>query len=539
MRGEKEESDHNYFTRTTSDEYEGLYQLDVLGVEDRKEFDQDEVRKEFLENVSRKQTGRYVVKIPWIEDRIPQKTNEAQSRVRLNSLFRRMSRSVKESYDAIIKEQLDMGIIEEAPTQPTGSRTFYMPHKPVIRDNATRTKVRMVFDASAKPSPEAFSVNKCMNPGPQTQPLLWDILIRSRVAPVCVAGDIKKAFLQLELHTEDRDAFRFLYRNEDGVETHYRFCRLPFGGESSPFILGCILECHIETVSGDENVKEQLKLNAYVDNVMGLVANEHQGKQFREEAVKIMEKGKFPLTKWESNLKLLNDDDQKKVTTKLLGVPWNKEKDTYCVDMEIKNSTIITKQTMLKTVASFYDPLGIMAPVLIEGKHLYRLAVDEKKGWDEEVSNELQVKWKKWIYGLKTAEVPRGIAPYLEDVTAVILHHLMDASKKAVSAETIAIVVQPSGKTQGLLSSKARLAKRGLSMPIQELVSCQIGANLATNTSNALKGLPLKENNCWTDSKVALCWLTKPFKNWKTFVANRVVRLKKLPDHGISLGGMY
>ena len=92
------------------------------------------------------------------------------------------------------------------------------------------------------------------------------------------------------------------------------------------------------------------------------------------------------------------------------------------------------------------------------------------------------MKWKKWIYGLKTVEVPRSIAPYLEDVTAVILHHLMDASKKAVSAETIAIVVQPSGKTQGLLSSKVRLAKRGLSMPRQELVSCQMGANLATNT---------------------------------------------------------
>ena len=75
-----------------------------------------------------------------------------------------------------------------------------------------------------------------------------------------------------------------------------------------------------------------------------------------------------------------------------------------------------------------------MAPVLIEEKHLYRLAVDEKRGWDEEVSNELQMKWKKWIYGLKTVEVLRSIAPYLEDVTAVILHPLMDASKKAVSA---------------------------------------------------------------------------------------------------------
>ena len=34
------------------------------------EFDQDEVKKEFLENISRKQTGR--MKIACIEDRIPQ-----------------------------------------------------------------------------------------------------------------------------------------------------------------------------------------------------------------------------------------------------------------------------------------------------------------------------------------------------------------------------------------------------------------------------------------------------------------------------------
>ena len=55
-----------------------------------------------------------------------------------------------------------------------------------------------------------------------------------------------------------------------------------------------------------------------------------------------------------------------------------------------------------------------------------------------------------------------------------------------------------------------------------------MGSNLATNTSNALKVLPLKENNCWTDRKVALCWLTKPFKNWKTFVANRVHKIEEI-----------
>ena len=117
------------------------------------------------------------------------------------------------------------------------------------------------------------------------------------------------------------------------------------------------------------------------------------------------------------------------------------------------------------------------------------------------------------IYGLKTIEVPRSIAPYLENVTAVILHHLFDASKKAVSAETITIVVQPSGRTQGLLSLKAKLAELGLSMPRKDLVSCQMSANSATNTIDALKRLPMKENNCWTNSTMALCWLTKPFKN--------------------------
>ena len=53
-----------------------------------------------------------------------------------------------------------------------------MPHKPVIRESVTSTKIRMVFDASCKPTVTDYSINECMNPGPPTQPLLCDILIR-------------------------------------------------------------------------------------------------------------------------------------------------------------------------------------------------------------------------------------------------------------------------------------------------------------------------------------------------------------------------
>ena len=61
-----------------------------------------------------------------------------------------------------------------------------------------------------------------------------------------------------------------------------------------------------------------------MDNVMGLVNNEEQAVQFKEEAIRIMEKGQFPLAKWESNIQLL-DENSEKIDTKLLGINWNKQ----------------------------------------------------------------------------------------------------------------------------------------------------------------------------------------------------------------------
>jgi len=369
VHGEESKADHSYFTRTTSEDYEQLYSLDVLGVEDRKEFDQEDVKKEFLENIQRKD-GRYQIRIPWIEGRYPMNDNQVQSSARLNSLFRRMTTMVRKEYDKIIEEQLEMGIIEKVPEEVSGKRVFYMPHKPVVREGATSTKVRMVFDASSKPSREAYSINECMNPGPTLQPLLWDIMIRSRMSPVCVVGDVTKAFLQIEVHPDDRDAFRLLYRTESGDELHLRFCRLPFGGESSPFVLGGVFQHHLQTVDGSDAVKKQLKENTYVDNVMGLVNDKEQAVQFKEEAIRIMEKGQFPLAKWESNMQLL-DESNEKVDTKLLGINWNKQKDTYAVDVYSEVPTKVTQRSMLKRLASIYDPLGLLSPALVDGKHFY------------------------------------------------------------------------------------------------------------------------------------------------------------------------
>ena len=142
------------YLREVSD-YEKLYSLDVLGVEDRGENDQLDVLREFKESIVRREDGRYEVGFPWIPGATLPNTNETLTRKCLENVERKLSRNekLKEEYNGIIEEQLRVGVIEEVPPNPSRERVFYMPHKPVVKVTAVTTKVRMVFDASARRYP--------------------------------------------------------------------------------------------------------------------------------------------------------------------------------------------------------------------------------------------------------------------------------------------------------------------------------------------------------------------------------------------------
>jgi hypothetical protein len=111
------------------------------------------------------------------------------------------------------------------------------------------------------------------------------------------------------------------------------------------------------------------------------------------------------------------------------------------------------------------------------------------------------------------------LAKYQEPVTSITLHAFGDASGNGVAATTYAVVSQPSGQTQGLVTAKARLAKQGLTIPRQELVAGHMAANLVTNVKEALEGFPVANSYCWLDSTVALHWI-RDEGNYKQFVQN-------------------
>ena len=75
------------------------------------------------------------------------------------------------------------------------------------------------------------------------------------------------------------------------------------------------------------------------------------------------------------------------------------------------------------------------------------------------------------------------------------------------------------------MAARARLSKKGLTIPRLELVSGQMAVNLLANVVSALDGFPLIERYCWLDSTVALHWIRSP-GTYKQFVSYRVEKIQ-------------
>ena len=152
----------------------------------------------------------------------------------------------------MIKDQLSKGVIEvvENPNEACGNtcRINYLPHHAVVRSDKETTKLRIVYDASARDN--GPSLNDCLYMGPKFGQNILEILLRFRIHNVASIGDVEKAFLMISVSASDRDALRFLWY-EDITDPQlkiavYRFTRVVFGVSASPFLLNATLNYHIE-----------------------------------------------------------------------------------------------------------------------------------------------------------------------------------------------------------------------------------------------------------------------------------------------------
>ena len=100
---------------------------------------------------------------------------------RLNGLLKRLryDTEVLQEYDKVIRGQVQQGIVEVMPSEePDVDGVHYLPHHAVIRKDKATTRLRIVFDASAKAN--GVSLNDCLFAGPKFDQKILAILLRFR-----------------------------------------------------------------------------------------------------------------------------------------------------------------------------------------------------------------------------------------------------------------------------------------------------------------------------------------------------------------------
>ena len=131
-----------------------LWELDDIGiVDDDASPAANKVMAKFEESTTF-QKGRYEVNLPWKENQKGRlMDNKGIAEKRLHSLSRRLAGNpkLKEAYNENLSEMEKAGMIKEvSKCEKREGPIFYLPHRPVVREESITTKVRPVFDASAK-----------------------------------------------------------------------------------------------------------------------------------------------------------------------------------------------------------------------------------------------------------------------------------------------------------------------------------------------------------------------------------------------------
>ena len=378
---------------------EEFWDLETLGIRDDPAEKEDEVAMKAFEESICQIDGRYRVSWPWKDEQPDLPSNFQMAYSRLNAILRKLQSDdeLMERYNATIVEQRQKGIIEEAGRRG-GELEHYLPHHPVVTH-----KLRVVYDAS-RHTRGTKSLNDCLFRGPVILPDLASLLLRFRQPAIPVLADIEKAFLQIELHERDREVTKFLWIKDvrkplslDNMVI-YRFRRVAFGIISSPFLLAATIRHHLKKYV-DDDVARELENNTYVDNVLFECDSVEEAIAKCNRGKKIFEAAKMNLREFICNspdvMKSIKEDDRLDTKKpKVLGIPWNVERDTLEINFPKTDDNVdVTRRAVLSTLASVFDPLGLLTPCLLPTKLFFQSQWTDKRGWDEAATADEHRRW--------------------------------------------------------------------------------------------------------------------------------------------------
>ncbi|MEO0686155.1 MAG: hypothetical protein AAFY76_14235 [Cyanobacteria bacterium J06649_11] len=192
-------------------------------------------------------------------------------------------------------------------------------------------------------------------------------------------------------------------------------------------------------------------------------------------------------------------------------------------------------------MASIYDPLGLISPILVSFKNLFQEICEEGLDWDEKLPEHLTKRWKKILKEFDEIERLLIERPYcseseLDEIVSTEGHAFSDASKTTYAASFYLKFKLSSGKSKialiysknHIISAKVRKSKNNTT-PRNELQGILLSTRLTNSLRKALREVyDIRSVTYWTDSSIACAWVQNENKVQDKYIQDRVDKVREI-----------
>ncbi|XP_063826513.1 uncharacterized protein LOC135075998 [Ostrinia nubilalis] len=515
----------------------------VSGLTEREQWCEDF----YVSTTRRLQNGQYEVRLPMtdkFDERLGASKPKAMAQFRQLESRLLKNEHLNDNYKLFMQEYVSLGHMKQCinKTEPS----CFLPHHDIHKQESTTTKLRVVFNASAK-TQSGYSLNDLMECGPKLHNDIQSLLLNWRTFRFVYSADCEKMYRMILVHESDQHLQKIVWRDhpQDPIK-EYQLCTLTYGTKSAPFLaLRTMKQLANDEAERYPLASQVLLNNVYVDD---LLAGHNQldiAKQTQLQLIDMLQSAGINLRKWSSNsselLEHLSDEQlnpsvvnfKHAESTTTLGLRWEPTTDSFKfrskLDHDIDmNVTKYTKRMMLSDISKLFDPLGWLSPITIKAKLLFQGAWSSGIGWDDVIADDIQIEWGKLRDDLKNIdkfEIPRWIG---NTERPIQLHGFSDASEKALACSVYVKSIDDNGQVIiRLLAAKTKLApiKKPVSLPRLELCASVLLTKLVQKIMTSIPTNIQLQIYGYTDSMVVIGWLQGDITRWKMFVANRVKQI--------------
>ncbi|KAF0766842.1 Integrase catalytic domain-containing protein, partial [Aphis craccivora] len=445
-------------------------------------MEEQNCEQHFKENVSRSESGRFLVHLPFCGNVSKLGKSYDIAKIRLFAIERRFIKnpSLKGDYVKFMTEyeklnhmtqNMDNGEIE------LPGRMCYLAHHYVQNENSLTTKLRVVFDDSTKTG-SGVSLNDVLQKGPSIQEELIHILARFRTHNFVVTADIKKMYRQTcEKHRQYPtvapliawdfymdDFISGAATKKDAIEIRNALIKLM---STAKLELGKWVSNIIrDSFDNNDGLVDFQETSNELTRILGLYCDTvRNGRQYKVQAPqRPVAKGRVRIRRPPPGCAT---DLRGRSTINLRQVHVNWDSHTFELKYKINETsvvTLLTKCNILSDIARIYDPLGLIGLVIVCAKLIMQELWKEGLSWSEPVSEKISIEHI-------TGPIPALHGVGSRQLLTQVLHRLMNT--------------------------------------LQD-------------------NIPISAIQAWTDSSIVLSWLTTPHSSFKIFVTNRLAKIAEL-----------